>query len=82
MKKLKIGLLVLVFAFSFGGAIAEKIQAAPKAGSQVYSWTAVGFPPFTGTEAQAKANYGCLLGSLICATGTAPGLPNDIITKP
>jgi hypothetical protein len=82
MRKLKIGLLVLVFGFSFGGAIAEKIQAFSKAGAQVYSWTAAGFPPFNGTETQAIANYGCPSGSLICATGTAPGLPNDIITKP
>jgi hypothetical protein len=83
MKTLKVSLVALVLALGLGSAVAEKIQAAPKAGTQVYSWTAVGLPPFSGTEAQAKANYSCPTpGSHNCATGTAPGVPNDIITKP
>jgi amino acid transporter len=82
MKKLKVALLAAVFAIGIGGSLAETIIAAPNYGDQIYSWTSTGFPPFTGTVAQAEANYGCHnTSSLICATGTAPGVPNVILYK-
>ena len=82
MKKLKISMLALVFAVSVGGAVAEKVQAAPKVTDQIYSWTAPGRAPFTGTATQASSNYGCSSGTNVCATGTAPGVPNDVLHKP
>jgi hypothetical protein len=65
---------------SIGGAVVQKIQAAPKPLDQVYSWNN---GQFTGTEAQARSHYSCPVGTNItCATGTAPGLPPDVIKKP
>ena len=39
MKTLKVSLVALVLALGFGGAVAEKIQAAPKRADQLYNWT-------------------------------------------
>jgi hypothetical protein len=77
MKKLKISLLALLFTVGIGGAVVQKIHAAPKPQGQVYSWTSnLGGGPFTGTIAQAQSNYGCSKTTTLCATGTAPGVPN------
>jgi hypothetical protein len=82
MKTLKLSLVALVLALGLGGAVAEKIQAAPKALDQVYSWTASGKPNFSGTIAQAEANYGCNNAAVpVCATGTAPGVQPATIHK-
>ena len=82
MKKLKFSILALTFAVGIIGAIAEKTLAKPKIADQVYSWTAAGQPPFIGTTAQAMANYGCTDGPLICAIGTSPGVPNNVLHRP
>jgi hypothetical protein len=80
MKKLKISMLALVFAVGFGGAVVQKIQAAPKANAQEYSWNN---GEFTGTEADARSHYSCPSGTRVtCATGTADGLPDLVIKKP
>jgi hypothetical protein len=80
MKTLKVSLVALVVAVGLGGAVAEKIQAAPKALDQVYSWNN---GEFTGTETQARANYSCPSGTHItCATGKAAGVPDLVIKKP
>ena len=82
MKTLKVSLVALVLAVGLGGAAAEKIQAAPKAGDQIYSWTGAGRAPFTGTLSQAEANYDCHnTSSILCVTGTAPGVPNLPLNK-
>jgi hypothetical protein len=82
MKKLKISLLALVFTVGIGGAVVQKIHAAPKPLDQVYSWTS-SQGPFSGTEAQARDHYSCPLGNNVqCAKGTASGVPDDIIKKP
>jgi len=82
MKTLKVSLVALVLAVGLGGAVAEKIQAAPKRADQIYSWSGAGRAPFTGTEAQAEANYNCHnTSSVLCVTGTAPGVPNKPINK-
>ncbi len=82
MKTLKISLVAILLAAGLGGAVAEKIQAAPKATDQVYTWTAAGKPNFTGTLSQAEANYNCNnTASPTCATGTAPGVQPLILHK-
>ncbi|WP_431199646.1 hypothetical protein ACQ86K_01265 [Mucilaginibacter sp. P19] len=80
MKKLKVGLLALLLTAGIGGAVVQKIQAAPKAGAQEYSWNN---GEFTGTEAEARTHYSCPTGSNVtCATGTADGVPDLVIKKP
>ena len=74
MKTLKIGLMALVFAVGIGGAVAEKIHAAPKPADPIYNWTKAGSSSFTGTVSQAESNYGCNNLAVGCAHGTlAPG---------
>jgi hypothetical protein len=80
MKKLKISMLAVVLTLGVGTAVVQKIQAAPKPLDQVYSWNN---GQFTGTETQARSHYSCPSGTnTICATGTAAGVPPDVIKKP
>jgi hypothetical protein len=80
MKKLKISLLALVFTVGIGGAVVQKIEAAPKPLDQVYSWTS-SQGSFTGTRADAIAHYGCENGSTLCADGKAKGVPDSILNQ-
>lgn len=73
MKKLKFGLLALLFTVGVGGAMVQKIHAAPKAFDIVYSWTSPDQGAFSGTINDAEDHYGCTTGSELCARGTAPG---------
>jgi len=81
MKKLKFGLLALVFTVGIGGAAMQKIHAAPKPLDQVYSWTSASQGSFTGTRDEAIAHYGCENGTSPCADGKAKGLPDSILNQ-
>jgi hypothetical protein len=81
MKKIKSGLLVMAVVLGVSGAFVSKIHAAPKPLDQVYSWSGSS-GPFTGTVTQAQTHYGCSSNNILCATGTAPGLPDARIFKP
>jgi hypothetical protein len=81
MKKLKISLLALLFTIGIGGAVIQKIHAAPKPLDQVYSWTSQTQGSFTGTRADAIAHYGCENGSTPCADGKAKGVPDSILNQ-
>lgn len=81
MKTLKVSLVALVLAVGLGGAVAEKIQAAPKAKDQLYNWVHYdtdGVTVIPGMEngksvAQAKADFGCSGTGNRCGVGTASG---------
>jgi hypothetical protein len=80
MKTLKVSLLALVFSVGIGGAVVQKIQAAPRVDDPVYSWNN---GQFSGTVSQARSHYSCPAGTnLTCATGTAPGQDPVTIKKP
>jgi hypothetical protein len=81
MKTLKISMLALLFTVGIGGAVVQKIQAAPKNDVQEYSWTSPNQGTFSGTRDEAIDHYGCETGTKLCATGTAPGVPNSVLNK-
>jgi Flp pilus assembly protein CpaB len=77
MKTLKISLLALVFIAGIGGAVVQKIQAAPKPVDTFYNWTSTSSAPKdpsstlnNATVAQAESNFGCSTGTIDCADGT------------
>jgi hypothetical protein len=80
MKTLKISLLALLMTVGIGGAVVQKIQAAPKPDDVTYNWSRVGGStvpneqsPFNGkTIAQAQSNYGCAGTGSPCAEGVDP----------
>lgn len=76
MKTLKISLLAMVFTIGIGGAVVQKIQAAPKHFDLQYNWTKAGSAPFTGTISDAQNNYGCPNLGVGCAHGTEVGHPS------
>jgi len=69
MKKLKISMLALVFTVGIGGAVVQKIHAAPKLDDPIYDWTPVSGSNFVGTVAQAQTHYGCSATARLCASG-------------
>jgi len=82
MKTLKVSLVALVLALGLGGAVAEKIQAAPRKADQLYNWThydrsgnVIGTENNV-SEAQAETDFGCSSNSVKCAVGTATGKPS------
>jgi len=86
MKTLKISLMALVFTVGIGGAVVQKIQAAPKPQEQVYTWNrnvaGMGTSPFSGTITSAQDHYGCTSDNTLCATGKASGVPDAQIFQP
>jgi len=88
MKKLKISLVALVFTVGIGGAVVQKIQAAPKPLDPTYNWNGSG-PLKSGqdlskTVSQAQSDYGCTGASTACATGvpTSGSGPDAHIFQP
>jgi len=76
MKKLKFGLLALLFTVGVGGAMVQKIHAAPKLVDTFYDWTSTDTAPSNpsselpdATIAQAEDNFGCASGLTDCADG-------------
>ena len=80
MKTLKIGLMALVFAVGIGGAVVQKIQAAPKLDDPVYDWTPVSGSGFVGTVTQAQMHYGCSASTNLCANGAID--PDSPVQQP
>ncbi|MGF7079730.1 hypothetical protein [Mucilaginibacter sp. UYCu711] len=84
---IKVSLLALLFTVGIGGAIVQKIQAAPKAADQLYNWVHYdtdGVTVIPGTEngksvSQAQADFSCSGSGNRCAEGTATGKPNVVI---
>ena len=79
MKKLKLGLLALLFTVGVGGAMVQKIHAAPKAQDDVYDWVSTSLAPENpsstlngATISQAEDHFGCAGSGQKCADGTDP----------
>ena len=85
MKTLKVSLVALVLAIGLGGAVAEKIQAAPKKMDQLYNWThydrsgnVIGTLN-NASVATAESDFGCSSNGPKCGVGVATGKPNQQI---
>jgi len=82
MKTLKVSLVALVIAVGLGGAVAEKIQAAPKRADQLYNWThydrsgTVIGTLSNSSVATAESSFGCNSTGPKCGLGVATGKPN------
>jgi hypothetical protein len=77
MKILKVSLLALILTAGIGGAVVQKIQAAPKRADATYQWLKFNHdgtrdPSMDedATIAQAKLDYSCPGTATVCATGT------------
>lgn len=77
MKTVKVSLLALVFTVGIGGAVVQKIQAAPKPVDTFYNWTSSSIAPnhpssnlSNSTRSTAINYYGCDTGADLCASGT------------
>jgi hypothetical protein len=92
MKTLKISLLAVLFTVGIGGAVVQKIQAAPKQTDATYEWLKFNHdgtrdPSLDedATIAQAEMDYSCSSTVTKCATGTIiPGSgtgPTDVVLK-
>jgi hypothetical protein len=84
MKKLKISMLAVLFTVGIGGAVVQKIQAAPKLVDTFYDWTSTSIAPnhpssnlSNQTSAQATTYFGCSSGSRVCATGSKVSGPGS-----
>jgi hypothetical protein len=87
-KSLKVSLLALVFTVGIGGAVVQKISAAPKPFDSTYNWTSTSAAPenpsstlSNATISDAQNRFGCSGVSAVCANGvnTAPGQPGATI---
>jgi hypothetical protein len=87
MKKLKISMLAMLFTVGIGGAVIQKIEAAPKRALATYQWQkylsdGVTRDPShdeTATISQAQSDYGCAgtgnqcaVGAKVAGSGTGP----------
>jgi hypothetical protein len=88
MKTLKVSLLALVFTVGIGGAIVQKISAAPKQFDSTYNWTSTSAAPDNpsstlsgATISAAETHFGCAGNGPLCATGvnTVVGQPGATI---
>ena len=77
MKKLKLGLLAVLFTVGIGGAFVQKIHAAPKLTDASYMWLKFNEDGSrepsgdeTATIAKATTDYGCSGSNATCATGS------------
>jgi hypothetical protein len=82
MKTVKVSLVALVLAIGLGGAVAEKIHAAPSRLDQLYNWThydrsgnVIGTEN-NKSESQAESDFQCSSNGPKCAVGTATGKPS------
>lgn len=87
-KSLKVSLLALVFTVGIGGAVVQKISAAPKQFDSTFNWTSSSAAPenpsttlSNATISEAQAHFGCNGVAAVCATGVnnAPGQPGATI---
>jgi hypothetical protein len=74
---LKVSLLAVLFTVGIGGAVVEKIHAAPKRAAATYQWLKFNHngtrnPSLDedATIADAQSDYGCSGAVTVCATGT------------
>lgn len=75
MKKLKMGMLALLFTVGIGGALVQKIQAAPKFDDPIYHWSDNNG---NSNVSDAIQRTGCDGDQAVCSTGTkVSGLPTD-----
>jgi len=85
MKTLKVSLVALVLALGLGGAVAEKIQAAPRRADQLYNWTqydrsgTVIGTLNNASVATAESTFECNSDGPKCGVGVATGQPTQTI---
>ncbi|MEO6851459.1 MAG: hypothetical protein ABI203_07360 [Mucilaginibacter sp.] len=77
MKKLKISMLAIIFTVGVGGAVVQKLHAAPKKQDPTYNWqqtNAAGNIVLNGqydagvSQVQAETDFGCSGSADPCAT--------------